>query len=336
MAADGDHHDGHTETPPSVRAIQGLRGFVEHRWPALILATALLALALSLAAGVYTVDNGETGALLRFGKLVDDAVEPGLQTSVPGLHEVVKARTGDVFRVEIEGDFAPRLSLVTGDENLIESSLVVQYRIQDLRQYLFASEDPEELLRQVVRASLVRSFVATPVDDVLTSAKAAIQNEVRSDAQQRLDRYGAGVTVVAVNLQTVDPPREAAGSFRAVSDARAEAAQSIQRAGGEKDRALRLARGEAEKLVTEARAAADRRLQEARGAADRFEALLRQKRQAPGQTRTELYLTALQKVLPAARLVLLAPGVPPKIDVHLLERADERARIPPGVSFDDR
>ncbi|MEE8523286.1 MAG: FtsH protease activity modulator HflK [Thermoanaerobaculia bacterium] len=334
MAADGDRRG--ERVPPSVGAILRLRDLVERRWPSLALVALVLALAITAAAGVYTVDNGETAALLRFGELVDDAVKPGLQTSWPGMHEVVKARTGDVFRVAIEGDFDPRLSLVTGDENLVEVSIVVQYRIQDLSRYLFASENPEELLRQVVRAALVQSFVATPVDEVLTSGKAAIQNAVRKAAQQRLDGYGAGVTVVAVNLQTVDPPREAAGSFRAVSDARAEAAQSIQRAGGERDRALRLARGEAEKLVTEARATADRRLQEARGAADRFQALLRQKRQSPDLTRTELYLATLQKVLPVARLILLAPGEPPKIDVHLLERSGERKGIPPGVSFDDR
>lgn len=334
MAADADRRGD--DMPPSVRFILRLRGLVERRWPSLVLAAAVLASALAAAAGVYTVGNGEAAALLRFGKLVDDAIKPGLQSSWPGMHEVVKARIGDVFRLEIQGDFAPRLSLVTGDENLIEASLVVQYRIQNVRAYLFASESPEELLRQVVRAALVGAFVATPVDEVLTSGKAAIQNAVRQGAQQRLDRYGAGVTVVAVSLQAVDPPPEAAGSFRAVSDSRAEAEQSIQRAGGERDRALRLARGESEKLMTEARATADRRLQEARGAAARFESLLRQKRLSPDQTRTELYLAAVQKVLPAARLILLAPGEPPKIGVNLLERSGERPGIPPGVSFDDR
>lgn len=324
------------DLPPSVRAIHRLRELVDARWPAFLALAAALGLMGMLAAGVYTVENGETAALLRFGTLVDSAVEPGLRVRLPGMHEVVTARTGDVFRVEIEGDFAPELSLVTGDENLIETTLVVQYRIQDLSEYLFAGESPVELLRQVVRAALVEAFAATPVDEVLTSAKASLQNQVRQAAQARLDRCRAGVTVVSVNLQSVAPPHGAAGAFRAVSDARADAAQSIDRAGGERDRALRLARGEADKLRTEARVAADRRLQEARGAVERFEALLRQKRQAPDQTRTELYVATLQKVLPAARLIVLAPGEAPKIDIHVLEGSDGKAGIPPGVSFDDR
>ncbi len=323
--------------PPSVRAIRGLRRWLRSRWRGLGLATAGAWLLLTVAAGVYTVDNGETAAVLRFGELVAGNLEPGLRASLPGVHEVLKARTGDVFRLEITGDFTPALALVTGDENLIETTLVVQYRIKDLSAFLFRTESPETLLRQAVRAALVASFAAIPVDEVLTSAKAAIQNDVRRAAQERLDRYGSGLTVVAVNLQTVNPPPEAAGAFRAVSDSRAEAAQAIERAQGDRDRALRLTRGEAEKLLTEARAAADKRLQEAGGAAERFQALLQQKRLAPGQTRAELYNATVQKVLPAARLVILATGEAPRIDVNYLEgRGSAGGGVPPGVSFDER
>lgn len=323
--------------PPSVRIVRRLRDRIHRRWRAVLAAAAGIGLLAALASGLYTVENGETAARLRFGALADSAIEPGLRLSLPGVDDVITARTGDVSRMTIEGDFAPELSLVTGDENLIETALVVQYRIKDLSDYLFAVEDAELLLHQVVRAALVEAFAATPVDELLTSAKASIQNRVRQSAQRSLDRCGSGVTIVSVNLQSVDPPREAAGAFRAVNDARAEAAKALNRAGGERDRALRLARGEADKLRTEAHAAADRRLQEARGAADRFESLLRQKRLAPGQTRAELYAATLEKVLPAARLIVLAPGETPKIDVNTFDRSsDGRSRIPPGVSFDDR
>ena len=108
---------------------------------------------------------------------------------------------------------------------------------------------------------------------------------------------------------------------------------TIERAAGERDRSLRLARGEADKLLTEARAAADKRLQGARGAADRFAALLRQKRLAPGQTRAELYAATVQKVLPRARLVVLAPGEAPRIDLNYLDRWEVGGDgVPPGVS----
>ncbi|MCP4662784.1 MAG: protease modulator HflK [bacterium] len=323
------------EPSRSVRAIRAVRDGIHRRGRELAGAVLALGLLSWLAAGIYTVQNGESAALLRFGRLVDDAIGPGLRFALPGIHQVHKARTGDVFRLEIEGDLMPELALVTGDENLIEATLVIQYRISDLGDFLFSTEDPQALLEQVVRAALVEAFAVTPVDEVLTSAKASIQLTVRRQAQERIENvYHGGVTLVAINLQSVEPPPEADGAFRAVSDARAEAAQAINQAQGEKDRALRLARGEAGQIRSAAEATADRRRQEARGAAERFESLLRQRRESPEQAWTELYNTTVQQVLPRARLIFLAPGENPEIDVHLIERSDRERALPPPISGD--
>lgn len=324
------------EPSTSVRIIRGLRDGIHRRGRVLAGAGLGLAILGWLTAGVYTVASDESAALLRFGAVVDDAIGPGLRFALPGIHQVHKARTGDVARLAIEGDLMPELALVTGDENLIEATLVVQYRISDLGDYLFSTEDPQALLEQVVRAALVDAFAVTPVDEVLTSAKASIQSTVRYEAQVRLENvYHSGITLVAVNLQAVEPPPEADGAFRAVNDARAEAAQAINQAQGEKDRALRLARGEAGQVLSAARATADRRLQEARGAADRFESLLRQRRQSPEQAWTELYNTTVQQVLPRARLIFLTPGEDPEIDVHLIERSDRERVLPPALDRRD-
>ena len=339
MAAEPSAPDAGPEAmdPPSVRWIHALRDRL-HRggWKTLGVA-AIVFVAGSMFGGLYTVENDETAAVLRFGALVEESVEPGLRFRWPwGIDEVITTRTGEVSRREIADDGTRSQSLVTGDENLIDVELVVQYRIAGLREYLFATESPEELVDQVVRATLVEALAATPVDEVLTSAKAGIQNQVRSQAQERLDRYQAGITLVAVGLQSVNPPREAAGAFRGVSDARAEAAKSINSAEGERDRSLRLTRGEADRLLTEGRSATEARLRQAEGAADRFEALLGQARIAPRQTRNELYLRTLREVLPRTRIVVLAPGESPDIALQLLEKEKRRGGIPPGRSFDDR
>ncbi|MEM8960026.1 MAG: FtsH protease activity modulator HflK [Acidobacteriota bacterium] len=306
------------ERPPlSVRWIHAARDALHERWG---VALAILVVALIggvLAQGIYTVDNGETAALLRFGRVIDDAVGPGLHLRIPGVDTVVKARTGEVFRLSVEGDFATEVQLLTGDENLIETTLVVQYRISDLGAYLFATARPELLVSQAVRAGLVEAFAGTPVDELLTSAKAQVQNDVRNQAQRHLDRYGAGLTIVSVNLQTVNPPREAASAFRMVSDARAEAARKVSEAEAARGRSLRLAEGEAGKMLSEARATADGRRTAAAGAAERFNALLAQKRRSPGQTRIQLYNATIRRVLPAAQLILLPPGET-RIDVEVL------------------
>lgn len=330
MAAEEEARPAATPpVPPSVRVIRRARDLLRRRWPLLLAGAAAAACAGWLAGGVYAVDTAETAAVLRFGRLIDDAVGPGLHLRLPdGIDQAVAAPTGAVARLEI----APGgQSLLTGDTNLIDAGAVVQYRISRLGDYLFATENPESLVRLVVQAALAEALGAARVDEVLTSAKAAVQAQVRAAAQERLDACGAGVILVAVNLQAVEPPNEAAGAFRQVADARAEAAETVNRAEGERGRALRLARGRAEQTLEQARADADRRVQEARGASERFLALLDRHRRSPELARIDLYRSTLARVLPRARLIVLPPGAP-RVGVHLLEGpAGEGWDVPLGL-----
>ncbi len=308
------------QPPRSVRLIWRVRDALA-RHPARWVSLAVLPVFILWGVqGLYTVDNGESAALLRFGELRDDAITPGLHFRLAwGIDEVTKTRTGEVFRGWVQGDTSRGLHLVTGDENLVDAAVTVQYRIARLGDYLFATESAEELVAQTLRSELVESAAALGVDDLLTSAKAQVQQEVRERGQKRLDAYASGVILVSVNLQAVDPPREAEAAFRDVVDARAQAAQRVSRARAERDRALRLASGQAAQLTSTAEADANRRLQAAQGAVQRFEDLLAQKRLSPDLTRTDLYTRTVRTVLPKTRLIVLAPGEAPSIDVNLLD-----------------
>ncbi len=311
-----------SELPPSVRWIRRARRWVHRRQPRLLLAGAAATLALAVAtSGLFTVANGESAARVRFGRLVDDAVGPGLHVRLPfGIERVETARTADVFRLEIAGEGWGRLDLVTGDENLVDASLVVQFRVSRLGTFLFAGESPEELIAQAVRSALVAAVATSPVEELLTSGKAEVQNRVRREAQARLDRYGVGVALVSVALQSLQPPGEAAQAFRDVSDARAQAVEATHRAEAERERSLGLARGQAGQLVSAAEAAASSRAVEAGGAAERFGRLLAEKQRSPRLVREDLRAETLAKVLPRVRLIVLAPGEKPRLDVQILER----------------
>ena len=318
--------------PPSVRLIRGARRGLHRRWPWLLVLATTAGVITLLVRTPYTVAADQTGALFTLGRLHAEPVEPGLHLRLPFVQKVLKVGTGEVARVEVFGESAPTLSFLSADTNLIEASVVVQYRIGSLGDYLFGTENAEELLRLVVRAALVEEMASTPVDDVLTSAKTAIQSRVRQSAQERLERHRSGLVVMTVNLQTVQPPTEAAGAFRQVSDARAESAQAIDQAEGERGRRLRLTRGEAEQILATARTDAEARRQQARGAAERFLALLESHRNSPGQTRTALYYETLREVLPRTKLIVLAPGEAPRVDVHFFEVAGESPVVGLGRS----
>ena len=306
-------------TPPSVRWIRRVAdGLAKRRW----LATAGVAATLVLGwllSGAYVIDVSENGALLRFGRLADTSIGPGFGIALPPFYRVERANTGEVQRVEITGDQLPELSLLSADENVIDLRSVVQYKVTDVGNYLLGVDDPRLLLEQAVRAGLVETIATMVVDDVLTAGKAEIEHAVRTRAQQEMDLYGTGITLVSVNLQSVNPPIEAAAAFRSVSDARAEAARLVNDAESERSRSVILARGESSRLVAEAEAEAARRRESARGSAERFLQVLDRKRALPGQTYHDLYLEMVRTVLPRARIVLLAPGQKPDIEVNLSE-----------------
>ena len=124
---------------------------------------------------------------------------------------------------------------------------------------------------------------------------------------------------MSVNLQSVDPPPEADEAFRAVLDARADAARGISLARSRADRRLGLARGRAAQILAEAEAFADRRRQQARAAARRFDDLLAQKRRSPELTRSDLYARTVRDVLARTRLIVLPPGETYHIDLNLVD-----------------
>ncbi|HLX08629.1 MAG TPA: FtsH protease activity modulator HflK [Thermoanaerobaculia bacterium] len=318
--------------PPSVRIVRAAAAWCRRRRRRL--GGLLLAAAVAgwIADGIYAVANGSSAVVRRFGRLAEPRVGPGLHLALPpGIDSVAAVKTGEVLRQQVGGDDGAPLQLVTGDENLIESMLVVQYRVTSPGSYLFRSEDPGALLTRAVRAALVDEIARRPVDEVLTSGKAAIQSEVRRKAQATLQRYGAGLSLVAVSLQAVTPPAEAAAAFLEVNDARAQAARAVNDAESRRETSFNLARGRAEREQDEARSWADARLQKARGAASRFEQVLAQARLTPEQTRTDFYLDTVRKVLPRARIVVLAPGAAPKLDIFLSQDATAGGGAPGGL-----
>ncbi|MEM9554497.1 MAG: protease modulator HflK [Acidobacteriota bacterium] len=313
--------------PLSVRWIWVVRDGVGRQWRRGLIAIAVLLVAVSFARGFYAIDNGKSGALLRFGALVDDAVPPGLHYRLPaGIDRVIERRTGEVVRLEILGDWSPQLSLVSGDENLIDVGATAQYRILRLGNYLFSSNDVESVMRQTLRAELLEAAAGLGVDDLLTSAKAGVQQQVQLRSQERFDDYGLGVALVSVSLRTVDPPEEAEQAFRAVLDARADAARGVSLARSRADRRIGLARGRAAQRVAEAEAAAARRLQEAQAAARRFDDLLTQQLRSPDLVRDDLYLRSVRRALAPARVIVLPPGAVDRLDLVLTDPLSSEAR----------
>ena len=296
--------------------------------PKILGGVGLVILALALLAGggpFYTVAPDEQGVILTFGRYSGTA-SPGFHFKWPWpIQTVEKPKVAEVKRLEIgfrslaSGDtlqyktfldtpgLRQEAQMLTGDENVVDCSMAVQYRIKDPLQYLFNFREGEaETALLAIAESAVRQAVGDhPIDDVLTTGKFEVQNEVQNKMDELADSYGLGVTITAVQLQDVQPPNEVAPAFRDVATAREERERMINEAQAYEREQIPRAEGEAARIAQEAQAYRQTRVAEATGQVARFAAISKQYQASPEVTRTRLYLDAMAALLANVQLTVI-------------------------------
>lgn len=185
----------------------------------------------------------------------------------------------------------------TGDENILEIRMTIQYQIKDASDYLFRANAPDSLVPTTVRAAVTEFFGQMPVEDLLTVAKSQIQKRIAQKAQNMLDEYGSGLYVVNVNLQEVNPPAEVAEAFRDVASAKEEREEKINKAQGYRNTVIPEARGNAHKLISDAEGYKEQIINQAYGDADKFSAMLAEYRRAKSVTEYRLYIETIEQIL---------------------------------------
>lgn len=190
-----------------------------------------------------------------------------------------------------------RNQFLTGDENILEIKMNIQYRIKDASDYLFNVNSPDSLVPYTARTAVTDMFGRMEVDELLTVAKSQIQKRIASTMQHMLDEYGAGLDIVNVSLQEVNPPEEVAQAFRDVASAREEREETINKAQGYWNTVIPEARGKAHTLISNAEGYKEEVINRASGDAEKFLAMLREYQKAENVTEYRLYLETMEKVL---------------------------------------
>ena len=190
---------------------------------------------------------------------------------------------------------------LTGDENILDIRMNIQYRIKDTSDYLFNFNSPDSLVPYASRVAVTEIIGEMLVDDLLTTAKSQIQKRIALKAQRLLDQYKTGLYIVNVSLQEVNPPKEVARAFRDVSSAREEREEKINKAQGYRNSVIPEARGKAHKLISDAEGYREEVINRASGDADKFSTMLKEYRRATDVTEYRLYLETIEKVLAKAK-----------------------------------
>ena len=276
-----------------------------------------IALIFWLFTGVYTVGPDEVGVVQRFGKYIRMA-QSGLNYHMPFPIETVKTpKVTEVKRIEIgfrtigknQYRTVERESLMlTGDENIVDAELIVQYKIKEPINYLFNFIGPELTMREASEASLRTVVGRHNIDEALTSGKLMIQEETKELLQSILDKYETGVQVVAVQLQDVSPPKQVIDSFKDVASAKEDKNRMINEAEGYRNNVIPKARGEAQSMILEAEGFRESRISRAEGDVAKFKAILKEYSKAKDVTRKRLYLEAMEEILPGLEKYIVPSG----------------------------
>ncbi|MBD8032286.1 MULTISPECIES: FtsH protease activity modulator HflK [Solibacillus] len=282
-------------------------------WVALIL-FAIVAI-IAVTTSWYTVDESEQAVVVTFGQADETIQDSGLHFKLPWPIQSVEKLSKETYSLQFgykqnpDGTveaFDKETKMITGDEYIVLTDLVVQWRIVEPKKYLFSSQEPRTVLHNAT-SSAIRSIIgSSTIDQALTDGKADIEAETRELLVSLIEKYDIGIGVVGVKLQDVEVPnQEVRAAFTDVTDAREMKNTKINEAEKYKNQRISEAVGEVAAIKSRAEGEKESRIQQATGEVALFNQLYEEYRLNKAITRERLVLETLEAVLPNAQIYIM-------------------------------
>jgi len=294
---------------------------------------ACLLVLIYVASGIRAVKPDETGVRFRFGAIVDKQLEPGLHLALPWPFEkIVKVNANRVYRVEVGFRTDPGLVLsdsvliwetkhlvkgynkifdesvaFLGDENLVDSSMVVHYRPLDAVVHLFKVNQIHEVIRGLAESFMREALASEGSRLLMTDNRAHLLNRMKEMISTEVDRLGLGVEVVAVFCHDLHPPLDTVSAYRDVFSAREDHARYINEAESYRNREVPRARAESEKQLADALAYEREKKVKAEGDAQKFVLTAGAYQEAPDVTGYRLFVETVEQGLAGKQKFIANP-----------------------------
>ena len=299
----------------------------------------LLALVVISAVGTcwYTVDDKEQAVVTTFGK-VTDVVDAGIHFKLPlGIQQAYKVSTNVYQKIELgytsgSSDFnSSESTMITGDYNIVNVDFFVEYKISDPVRYLYSSNNPELILRNLIQSQVRNVVGSSTVDAVLTDGKENIQRQVKELVMQILQEYDIGLTLVDVKIQDAEPPtQEVVEAFKAVETAKQKAETVINDAKAYQNAQLPQAQAQADQLIQNAEFLRQKRINEGVEQVAMFTAMYSEYARNPQITRYRMYYEAISQILPGVKLYVNT-GSSENSDLQMLLPLEPMTQVPGGA-----
>ena len=258
----------------------------------------------------YTVDDKQQAVVTTFGK-VTDVTDAGVHFKLPfGIQNVRKVDVNVYQKIELGynsygNTVVNESAMITGDYNIVNVDFFVEYKISDPVQYLYSSNDPELILRNLIQSQVRNVVGSSTVDAVLTDGKENIQMQVKNLVSDILAEYDIGLSLVDVKIQDAEPPTvEVIEAFKAVETAKQQAETVINDAKAYQNAQLPQAQAEADKKIQNAEYLKQKRINEAVQQVAMFQAMYEEYAQNPDITRSRMYYETISEVLPDVKLFI--------------------------------
>ena len=279
-----------------------------------ILGVLVLLVLLGAITSFYTVDDKQQAVVTTFGKVTNIA-EPGLHFKMPfGIQQVHHVDVNVYQKIEL-GYFTDshgnsvsvndESSMITGDYNIVNVDFLVEYKISDPVRFLFSSDEPHMIQKNLIQSQVRNVVGSSTVDAVLTSGKENIQMQVKELVSQILEQYDIGLTLIEVRIQDAEPPtNDVVEAFKAVETAKQNAEAVVNEAMAYQNAQLPDAKAKADKLLQDAEYLKQKRINEAIEAVAMFEAMYAEYEQNPDITRARMYYEAISQILPGVKVYI--------------------------------
>ena len=275
-------------------------------------ALALFLVVIAAAGSFYTLSETESAVVTTLGQATVNN-NKGLQFKIPFIQNVTKINTTirsfEIGYIE-SGDGSYRnveeeSTMITSDMNFVDIDFYVTYQVTDPLQYMYSTEEPELILKNLIQSTIRGTVSAYTVDSALTTGKSDIQQNIKSIVMDELEEQNIGLSLIDISIQDVEPPNDQIKeAFSEVENARQNKESALNEANQYRNEQIPAAEAKADKIIQKAEAQKTARINEANGQAARFNSEYSEYSKYPLITKQRMFYEAMEEILPNVKIII--------------------------------